>query len=163
MEDMLRVGRLDCASSLLQLSELRDVLGLKEQDHHDALQVLSVEDSNLIGLNSKDLQQLNLRQEAAREQLQDLMEIANLDALNINQLSTGMRQKLEHLQSHSGLEGDEWESLLSEFSPGSASVEKSLSSSLERRNKEAALLVMLNDAAQKNSLLHPLVMVMRRR
>jgi hypothetical protein len=92
MEDMLRVGRLDCASSLLQLSELRDVLGLKEQDHHDALQILSVEDSNLIGLDSKDLQQLNLRQEAAREQLQDLMEIANLDALNINQLSTGMRQ-----------------------------------------------------------------------
>ena len=163
MEDMLRVGRLDCASSLLQLSELRDVLGLKEQDHHDALQVLSVEDSNLIGLDSKDLQQLNLRQEAAREQLQDLMEIANLDALNINQLSTGMRQKLDHLQSHSGLEGDDWESLLSEFSPGSASVEKSLSSSLERRNNEAALLMLLNDAAQENSLLHPLVMVMRRR
>ena len=163
MKDMLRVGRLDCASSLLQLAELRDVLSLKEQDHHDALQILSVEDSNLIGLDPEVLQKLNLRQEAVREQLQDLMGIANLDALNIADLSIGMRKKLDHLQINSGLEADEWERLLAEFAPGSVSVEKSLSASLQRRNQEAALLVTLNNAAQKYSLLHPLVMVMRRR
>ena len=163
MKDMLRVGRLDCASSLLQLAELRDVLGLKEQDHHDALQILSVEDSKLIGLDPEALQKLNLRQEAVREQLQDLMGIANLDALNITDLSIGMRKKLDHLQINSGLEADEWELLLAEFAPGSVSVEKSLSASLQRRNQEAALLVTLNNAAQKYSLLHPLVMVMRRR
>lgn len=163
MGDMLRTGRLDRASALLQLQDLRDVLGLQEQDHHDALQVLSLEDASLLSLDARDLQKRDLRLEAAREELQELMAIIGVEALDLGLLSSGLRQKLDNLRRHSGLEEKDWNSLLLELAPGGLNAVRALSSTLERRNREAGLLLVLEKQAVEYSLLYPLVMVMRRR
>ena len=163
MRDMLRTGRLDRASALLELEELRDVLGLEVQDHHNALQLLSVEDAALLRLDAADLQQRNLHVEAAREQLQTLMAIAGLDALDPTKLNDRQRQQLEDLRRDSDLNDGDWEVLLNEMAPGSVMAERALQATLERRTIEAGLLLTLEQQARQLSLFNPLAMVMRRR
>ena len=163
MRDMLRTGRLDSASSLLELEELRDVLGLDVQDHHNALQLLSVEDAALLRLDAADLQQRNLHVEAAREQLQTLMAIAGLDVLDPAKLNDRQRQQLEDLRRDSELNDGDWEVLLNEMAPGSVMAERALEATLQRWTIEAGLLLRLEQQAKQLSLFNPLAMVMRRR
>jgi len=163
MRDMLRTGRLDRASALLELAELREVLGLEKQDHHDALKLLSLEDAELLRLDAEDLRQRNLHVEAAREQLQTLMAMAGLDVLDPTKLNGRQRQQLEDLRRNSDLTDHDWDVLLNEMAPGSVMAERALAVTLGCRNKEAGLLITLQQQAKELSLFKPLVMVMRRR
>jgi hypothetical protein len=48
LEDLWRSGRLDLATSLVQLEELRQALGLQEGDHHTVIRELTGSDPSLL-------------------------------------------------------------------------------------------------------------------
>ena len=64
VRDMLDTGRLDQASALVQLAELRDALDLSTDDHLEVMRVLAEEEPALQGLDQRERQLEELRREA---------------------------------------------------------------------------------------------------
>ena len=73
--DLLESGRIDRATSLLQLEELRQSLGLHEDDHHQVLQEYSKMDPHDEQPTSRDHDPSSLRLHAAAEALATLLSI----------------------------------------------------------------------------------------
>jgi polyferredoxin len=163
IEDLLRTGRLERASSLLQLQDLRQALGLEDQDHHAALRLLADEHPQLLQLDGLQLQQQDLRQEAVAEQLEELMDAADLQVLVPSSLRPALQQRLEKLRQSCGLAPDDWQQMLSRFGPQGDRMRQHIESLSQQWRQQGQLLATLSLAANENPLLRPLVLAMQLR
>lgn len=104
MAEMLRTGRLERARALLELQELRQTLQLEEADHHAVVRMLAQEQPELLERNGLQRQVDDLRREAARETVAELLRLAGQDVLDSSTWPADLRERLERLRLDSGLE-----------------------------------------------------------
>ncbi|MFM7313743.1 MAG: cyclic nucleotide-binding domain-containing protein [Cyanobium sp.] len=160
LAEMLRSGRLERAQSLLQLQDLRDVLDLREEDHHNALRLLVQEQPDLLELDWKDLQALDLRREAAAEAIEALMAAAGLEVLEPERLRPEVRQQLEQVRVGSALEQAAWQDLLISFGPRGEEQQERLAFERDLWDVDAGLLRALEQAGASEPLYLPLARTM---
>ena len=161
--DMLSTGRLDRASSLLQLQDLRQTLQLEAQDHHEAMRWLVQEQPGLFRLNARERQEEDLRKEAVVEAIQDLLASAGMDLLDLGNLQPALAERLEQLRSSCGLSEGSWAEILESFGPkGNLEQQRLNHLSLEWQT-QAALLTLLQQEAHSDVLLRPLHLAMQLR
>ena len=158
LEDLFRSGRLDSASALLYLQELRDSLNLDEQEHHAAMRELALREPHLIVHSAKQQLAEDLRSRAAKEAVADLLDVGSpAGPSSLDGLTARQRQRLEGIRRMSGLDDDEWSGLLASFAgdnPGQSPMLDRAFSALEH------LLVSrerLEGCRHEDSLLQPLV------
>ena len=160
MAEMLRTGRLERASALLELQDLRQTLGLADADHHAAVRLLAAEEPNLLQNDRLERQRDELRLEAASDAVADLLRQQGLKVLLLDQIPAAMAKHLEQLQQSSGLESDQWQQLLQSFGPQGELERQRLTTLRQRWLDEAHLLLGLRAATVRDSLLRPLEQVM---
>ena len=159
VRDMLDTGRLDQASALVQLAELRDALDLSTDDHLEVMRVLAEEEPALQGLDQRERQLEELRREALADALEQLLSAANVEVLNPEQLRPELRQQLERLQANSGLEADSCSAVLSRFAPEGDIAQQRLQR-CQRLKQELGLQRLLELEGQRNPLFKPLAVAM---
>ena len=160
VRDMLDTGRLDQASALVQLAELRDALELSTDDHLEVMRVLAEEEPALQGLDQRERQLEELRREALADALEQLLSAANIEVLNPEQLRPELRQQLERLQANSGLEADSCRAVLSRFAPEGDIAQQRLQQRCLRLKQELGLQRLLEREGQRNALFKPLAVAM---
>jgi len=160
MKDLLRTGRISTATSLLQLDELRRNLNLEEQDHHVVVRKLAAEDRGLITMDGLERQRHNLRQDAAREALHQFLNLAGLEVLQPQQLSSQQQLQLEQVRKNSGLGDEEWGTVIDEFGPHGELEQERLMERWQRLQRELGLARMLQREADSWPLLSPLARAM---
>ena len=160
VRDMLDTGRLDQASALVQLAELRDALDLSTDDHLEVMRVLAEEEPALQGLDQRERQLEELRREALADALEQLLGAANVEVLNPGQLRPELRQQLERLQANSGLEAESCQAVLSRFAPEGDIAQQRLQQRCQRLTQELGLQRLLEQEGQRNALFNPLAVAM---
>ncbi len=161
--DMLSTGRLDRAASLLQLQDLRQTLQLEAQDHHEAMRWLAQEQPGLFRLDARDRQVEDLRKDAAVEAIQDLLATAGMDVLDPGNLSPTLAVRLEQLRSSCGLSEEGWLEMLESFGPKGDIERQRLDRLLLGWQNQAALLTLLEQEAEVDAMLRPLLLAMELR
>ncbi len=126
LRDLILQGRLERTASLMKLAELRTTLGLDENDHQAAMQLLASEDARLQSLNARELQGLDLRLSAAAEEIEDLLRLSGLTMLHLDRLDPYARERLERIRTESSLDDEQWNELLARYGPASAYSERHL-------------------------------------
>jgi len=163
MAEMLRTGRLDRASALLELQELRQTLQLDESDHHAVVRTLAREQPELLERDHLQRQVDDLRREAAQEAIEELLRLAGMPVLQPERLSPDLQARLDHLQAESGLDDDQWLSLLQGFGPRGELERQRLEALRAGWLQEAGLRERLNELAGGDPLLQPLAQAMAQR
>ena len=79
------------------------------------LQLVSEKQPGLLNSASFERQTDELRREAAREQIEELIRVNGLDCLTPTQLTTTAQADLELLRQGSGLDENAWEECLQSF------------------------------------------------
>lgn len=156
--DMFRSGRLDSASALLYLQELRDSLNLDEEEHHFAMRELALLEPHLMTQSAKQQLAEDLRAQAAKQAVADLLDVGSpAGSSALDGLTARQRQRLERIRRLSGLDDDEWSGLLDSFfgdRPGHSPMLDRALSALEH------LLVSresLERCSHEDPMLHPLM------
>ena len=163
MAEMLRTGRLDRASSLLELQELRQTLQLDDADHHAVVRTLAREQPELLERDPLRRQADDLRREAAHEALEELLRLAGLPVLAEERLTPVLRARLDQLRLQSGLEDGQWQALLESLGPGGALERQRLEQGRADWQEEAGLRLRLQQLALTDPLLRPLEQAMAQR
>jgi hypothetical protein len=162
LRDLISQGRLERLGSLKALSDLRNTLGLDDNDHQSALEILSSEDERLTSLSADELAGLTLCRNAAAQELSDLMLLSGTTVLYPNKLDAYGLERLARIQTESGLDDISWDALLSEFGEGSEFVERQLKQRLEIINQALARRKSLEDLSKRLPLAAPLVLSLER-
>ena len=160
MLEMLQEGRLNRASALLELQELRQTLQLQEDDHHEVLRSLAREQPDLLQQDLLQIQVESLRKEAAEESLRDFLRLAGVSMLELDRLSPSLHEQLEKLRQKSALEDQQWQNLLESFGPGGELEQQRLATQVEAWLQEAGLRAQLAERAAGEPLWRPLLRVM---
>ena len=160
MVDMLRSGRLDRASSLLELQDLRQGLQLEESDHHEVVRSVAREQPDLLQHDRLQQQAECLRQEAAEEGIRELLTLAGLPVLDLETLSSPLQERLEQWRQKSLLEPDQWRDLLAHFGPDGVYQRERLEAQVAAWLKEAGLRSTLRKQAAEDVMLRPLLRAM---
>jgi hypothetical protein len=161
LADLFSSGRLERASAMVQLEELRQSLGLAVEDHHAALRELSITDPRFLQLDERQQALRNVRQEAAAEAIRELLELSgSVDSAAVL-AGTGHRERLERIQRDNGLDDDSWQELMLRFGAASPFVRQRLEQSWDRVRGQLAARRSLELAADPRLL--PLLPVMDRR
>ena len=160
MVEMLQAGRLNRASALMELQELRLTLQLEDADHHEVLRSLAREQPDLIQHDRLQIQVETLRKEAAEESIRELLRLAGLPLLELDRLSASALEQLEKLRLKSGLEDPQWQELLESFGPGGVLEQQRLATQVEAWLQEAGLRAHLAECGAGAPLLRPLVRVL---
>jgi hypothetical protein len=163
LADMLRSGRLERGQALLQLQDLREVLKLKDEDHHNALRRLAGEQPNLLQLDWRELQSQDLRLETATAALQELMATAGLEVLEPNRLRPALQQRLDQLRKGSGLSETAWQELLGRYGPRGHEQQRRLERDCGLWMMDAGLQRLLDQQAAADHLYRPLARAMAMR
>ena len=161
--DMLRSGRLERASSLLQLQDLRQTLHLEDQDHHEAMRLLAEEEPNLLKLDARQRQINDLRQEAVTEAIEELLVTAGLQVLDLASISEPLKQRLEQIRQSCGLAEENWQSTLAKFGPKGEQALTRLSQQVADWHHQAGLAALLKQQSEQIALLRPLLLAMQLR
>lgn len=161
--DMLRSGRLERASSLLQLQDLRHTLQLEDQDHHEAIRLLAEEEPNLLKLDARQRQINDLRQEAVTEAIEELLATAGLQVLDLVGMNESLKQRLEQIRQGCGLSEEIWQSALAKFGPRGDQALTRLSQQVADWHQQAGFAALLKQESEQIALLRPLLLAMQLR
>ena len=160
VRDMLDHGRLDQASSLVQLAELRDALDLSTDDHLEVMRVLAEEDPTLQGLDQRERQLEELRREALSDAFEQLLSTANVEVLDHRLLRPELVKQLERLQADSGLGTESCQAVLSRFAPDGDLAQHRLRQRHQRLSEELGFQRLLEREGRSNPLYKPLAVAM---
>ena len=163
MAEMLRSGRLDRASALLELQELRLTLQLDDSDHHAVVRTLAREQPDLLERDPLQRQVDDLRREVAQEGIEELLRLSGLEVLEPERLQPALRQRLDQLQVASGLDEAHWTALLQGFGPKGALERQRLEGLRSGWLQEAGWRRLLTDLAADDAMLQPLAQAMAQR
>lgn len=161
MEDLLRKGRISRAESSLQLQELRQSLKLEDQDHHAVVRQLSEREPRLLQIDGLQRQRQDLREEVARESLQELMQVAGMELLDPDTLSDPQRERLEQIRLSSGVNPEEWDRVLKGLGPESPRLQERLRQRWQQLNRARELQSLLERLALTDPLLRPLARALK--
>ena len=160
LEEMLRTGRLERATALLELQDLRQMLGLSDPDHHTVLRDVAREHPDLLANDRLERQVQDLRQEAAQEAIQNLLSLARIPVLDPALLPMALQEQIEQVRVKSGLDEAEWQDLLRHFGPQGAWEQRRLQHLRDQWMREAGLHACLRHHAERDGLLRPLAQAM---
>ena len=163
IRDLIRNGSLDRAKALVELEELRQSLQLSEEDHHATIRVLAADEPTLLQLDERTLQLQQLREEAFAEIVEDFLEISGLQTLDVDSLPVQLQPRLERLKLDSGLEDVEAERVLRRFHSSGDLAQLRIQTRLQQFKQERAYLLVLQEQASDQVLLHPLALAMEQR
>ncbi|MFN9630796.1 MAG: cyclic nucleotide-binding domain-containing protein [Cyanobacteriota bacterium] len=163
MADMLRGGRLDQAQTLLELQELRQSLGLADDDHHAVVSLLGKEHPELLGKTRLELQRDDLRQEVAQASISDFLRQQGLTVLHPQQLNPGQLEQLDRLRLGSGLSQATWDQMVERFGPRGELERQRLAPLQAQWLEEAGLLAWLDTKVPGDPPLRPLRCVLASR
>jgi hypothetical protein len=163
MFDLFSTGRLERATALVKLEELRNSLGLLEEDHFATIREIAIEDPRILELNSFQLEIRSLRQEAAREAIEELMKVTRSLDLHAALARPHLRERLERIRTESALDEPSWEALLGHFGPASAYARQRLDAELDMLSHQLESRRALELAAATDPRFTPLLLVMDRR
>ncbi len=163
MFDLFSTGRLDRATALVQLEELRQSLELVEEDHFATIRELAVQDPQILHLDAAQREIRKLRQEAAAEAIEELLKATRNRDLNAVLNHRHDREHLAKIRLEFVLDDESWNELLSSFGPSSDYARKRLVTELEGLRHQLACRRALELAARADALLNPLLQVMDRR
>lgn len=163
MADMLRSGRLDGASALLQLQDVRQTLQLQEADHHQVVRLLARDEPRLLELDQLHRQMDDLRREAAAASIDQWLKLAGQPVLVPERLPPSLAGQLEELQRLSGLDEQSWADLLHGFGPRGEEERRRLEEWRADWLREAGSLGLLAELAVRDPLLRPLHQAMLQR
>lgn len=160
LADMLRTGRLERPQLLLQLQDLRDSLGLADQDHHEAVHLLSQDQPELLRGDRSQRQSDDLRREAVAAALEDLMATAGVEVLDPAALRPALQQRLERLRAGCGLGSEAWQDMLASYGPRGGRERQRLERQREEWLQLAGLVAVLERQAAVDSLYRPLALAL---
>ena len=163
IRDLIGKGSLNRAVALADLEELRQSLKLSEEDHHAAIRVLAVEEPSLLQLDERTLQLQQLREDAFAEVIEDFLVISSLQTLDFASLPAQFQSRLERLKLDSGLEDADAERVLGRFSSTGDLTRLRMQTRLKQFRQERAYLLVLQEHATDQVLLHPLALAMEQR
>lgn len=156
MTEMLRTGRLERARALLELQELRQTLQLDEADHHAVVRMLAREQPQLLERDRLQRQVDDLRAEAARDGVEELMRQAGQEVFDGSGWPPELQQRLERLRLDSGLPEAAWQATLELYGPRGERESQRLTRLREAWLEEAGLAALLAGLAAGDPLLRPL-------
>lgn len=119
MAELLVSGRLEQATALVQLEELRQSLKLDDDDHWAAIQELALQDRRILELTGQQKEIRSLRQEAAREAMLELLRLTRLDDLQQLLADPHFRDNLSRIRRDFLLDEASWQDLIASISPRS--------------------------------------------
>ncbi len=157
LADLFRSGRLDRAASFRQLEELRQVLTLREEDHHAAIRELSVLDPALLHLDARQRQARDVRESAAAEAIADLLHGIIGSVPKLADVLPLYRRQLEKIRRQSGLDEDGWTSVLSAFLREDGPVLPLIKRELDQLEQALADRLTVLEASGRQPLLLPLL------
>ncbi|MEB3354625.1 MAG: cyclic nucleotide-binding domain-containing protein [Cyanobacteriota bacterium] len=160
--DLLRSGRLTRAAALLQLTEVRRSLQLSDDDHHTVLRELAITERRLLELDDRQGDLEELRREAAREAVQDLLALHPDEPPAQVLARPSLQSTLERIRREQGFDDDAWEELLEGFTAGSGVHRRWLAEAVVQLEGRLEGLESLRRAAATDPLLAPLVPVQER-
>jgi len=163
LSDLFGSGRLDRAAALVQLEELRQSLDLKEEDHHAAVRELAVSDPRILQLDYRQREIRSLRQEAASEEIEDLLEASGILDLSAALADGDHRERLERIRREFVLDEASWSELLAHFGPSSTFARERVEEELQEAREQLAARQVLAEAGEVEPLLRPLLSVIDRR
>ena len=163
LRDLIRNGTIDKPTALADLTELRQNLGLTEEDHHTAVRLLAVDEPSLLKLDNQSLQIKQLREEAFAEVIEDFMLMTQLQTLDSPFLSKKLLSRLEKMKLDSGLEDADAERVISRFQSSGDLGKRKLENRKKQLMQERARFFVLREQASDQVLLHPLVIAMEHR
>ncbi len=163
LSDLYGSGRLDRAAALVQLEELRQCLDLKEEDHHAAVRELAVSDPRILKLDYRQREIRSLRQEAAAEAIEDLLETSDINDLAAALADEDHQERLERIRREFVLDEASWSELLAHFGPGSSFARERVEEELQEARDQLAARQALARAGASEPLLRPLLPVIDRR
>ena len=126
LKEQLEQGRLDRRTAFVKLEELRLSLGLSQDEHRAAIEVLEAENPRLQQLSAMDLAGLKLRRSAAVEEIEHLLRISHCRTITPDLIPEAVSQELERIRIESGLDNESWQETILEFSPDSIRSEREL-------------------------------------
>ncbi|MFM7313150.1 MAG: cyclic nucleotide-binding domain-containing protein [Cyanobium sp.] len=163
MAEMLRTGRLDRARSLLELQELRQTLHLEDADHHAVVRQLTREQPELLEAGHLQRQVDDLRGEAAREAIEELLQLAGQEVMDTRRWPADLQARLQRFRVDSGLDDAAWTALLEQYGPQGARERQRLDRLRSGWIEEAGLAALLETLQRQDSLLRPLWHALRLR
>jgi hypothetical protein len=162
LRDLINQGQLERTASLKKLAELRSSLGLDDADHQSAMQVLTSEDERLAAMSSEELSGLSLCRSAAAQEIEDLLRLQNSSILELDRLDSFALERLNRIQTESGLDHNTWSDLLSDFGPKSRFSERQLHQRQQTVINALARRQSLMVLTQRMPLAAPLVLSLDR-
>ena len=162
LSDLFGSGRLDRAAALVQLEELRQSLDLKVEDHHAAVRELAVSDPRILQLDHRQREIRSLRQEAADEAIEDLLETTGLGDLSAALADGDHGDRLERIRQEYALDEASWSELLASFGTASSFARGRVEEQLQQVRDRLAARQALAQAAADEPLLRPLLPVIDR-
>ena len=157
LKEQFEQGRLDRKTALIRLEELRLSLGLSEDDHYAAIDVVFNIDPRIKQLSPKDLAGRELRMTAAREELEELMSITKTKVIDIDNENLVMKRKIDQIQVDTGLDNDSWNTLLSDYTGDRGSSEEQVSNILNHIHELHLQICCLQRHSGHNAYLLPLI------
>jgi len=159
ISDLMESGRIDRASSLVQLEEMRQSLGLQEADHLQALRELSTVDPRLKQLSSRQLEIHSLRLAAAAEAIEEFLTTSKIHALSAAFTDRSHQKHLQRIRREYVLDDASWEELNIRFGPTSFFARRHLEQKLDEVQGTLAARLAIAQAATAEPLVRPLVPV----
>ncbi len=157
LADLFSSGRLERAASLVQLEELRQSLGLVEEDHHAALRELAIEDPRILQLDPQQRQIRALRQAAAAEAIDELLLLTGAADLAELVARPPWRQQLERIRRTNQLDEASWQELEARFGPRSEQARRRLEHWIETLEAQVAARRSLEQAVAEEPMVRPLL------
>ena len=157
LADLFSSGRLERAASLVQLGELRQSLGLVEEDHHAALRELAIEDPRILQLDPQQRQIRSLRQAAAAEPIDELLLLTGAADLAELAAQPAWRDQLERIRRTNQLDDASWQELQARFGPSSEQSRRRLQQWIETLATQVAARRSLEQAAVEEPMIRPLL------
>ncbi|WP_411868644.1 cyclic nucleotide-binding domain-containing protein [Vulcanococcus limneticus] len=157
LADLFSSGRLERAASLVQLEELRQSLGLVEEDHHAALRELAIEDPRILQLDPQQRQIRSLRQAAAAEAIDELLLLTRAADLAELAARPAWRDQLERIRRTNHLDDACWQELQARFGPSSEQSRRRLQQWIQTLAAQIAARRSLEQAAAEEPMIRPLL------
>ncbi len=118
MADLFASGRLEQATALVQLEELRQSLQLDDDDHWAAIQELALQDERILELTGQQRPIQHLRQEAAGEALRELLRLTRTTDLQQLLADPHVHANVSRIRRDFLLDEARWQELVGSFGAG---------------------------------------------
>jgi hypothetical protein len=158
LKEQLEQGRLDRRTAFVKLEELRLSLGLSQDEHRAAIEVLEAENPRLQQLSAMDLAGLKLRRSAALEEIEHLLRISHCRTITPDLIPEAVSQELERIRIDSGLDNESWQETILEFSPDSIRSERELDQLYQAIKGHLSERWVLRQKTKNSPLLLPLLL-----